>query len=140
MARKAAPKTSKPVPSPIEQPYYLPNEAPWGGFVNIRLSDEQREEFSSWYAANAAHFPSTFDDMLGSGLKATFSYDAEHECYILALQGALMGSSPGDRFVSTSRAGTLNEVIALSVWKHDVLCRGDYGNYRPKDSTFMKWG
>lgn len=123
-----------------EQQYYLPSDSKWGGFINIKLDDDQRAEFYTWLESNTAHYPAAFDDMLGDGLKATFSYDAEHECYILALQGALMGAAPTERFVSTSRAGTLGEVIALTVWKHSELAKGDYGNYRPKDSSFMKWG
>lgn len=140
MARKR--KTpATPEPTPLrEQQYYLPNEAKWGGFINIKLDDEQKADFYSWLEANAAHFSAAFDDMLGDGLKASFSFDAEHECYICSIQGALVGSDPEQRYVSTSRAGSLSEVIALSVWKHVELTQGDYGNYKPKDSSFMKWG
>lgn len=140
MARKKAAAQAPKANPAIEQPYYLPADAPWGGFINIKLDDDQRAEFFTWLEVNAAHYPSAFDDLLGAGMKATFSFDAEHECYILSLQGALTGASPEQRFVSTSRAGTLNEVIALTVWKHFELAKGDYGNYRPKDSSFMKWG
>lgn len=140
MARKPRSTKSTNPPQLKRQQYYLPNDAPWGGFINIKVDDDQKAEFYSWFEANGAHYPALFDDMLGDGLKASFSYDAEHQCYMLALQGALLGASPEERFVSTSRAGTLSEVIALTVWKHAELTRGDYGNYRPKDSSFMKWG
>lgn len=140
MARKA--KTTQPPVTPPErrQQYWLDNEAPWGGFINIKIDDEQKAEFYGWLEANAAHYNAAFDDMLGDGLKASFSFDAAHDCYILSLQGALVGSDPGKRYVSTSRAGTLGEVVALTVWKHLELSKGDYGNYQPKDSSFMKWG
>lgn len=140
VARK--PRSNKPAekaPSRGQQ-YHLPNEAPWGGFINIKIDDEQKAEFFAWVEANAAHYSALFDDMLGDGLKASFSFDAEHECYILSLQGALLGSDPTKRYVSTSRAGTLPEVIALTVWKHVELAKGDYGNFSPKDSSFMRWG
>ena len=140
MARKKTTPQTPPVSSKRQQQYHLPNDAKWGGFINIKLDDEQKAEFYAWLEANAAHYSATFDDMLGDGLKASISYDAEHECYILSLQGALVGNSPEERFVSTCRAGTLSEVIALTVWKHTDLTGGDYGNYKPKDSSFMKWG
>ena len=137
--RKSSPKVV--LPSTTErQPYYLPNDAPWGGFINIRLDEEQKGEFFEWMAAHVAHYPAYFDDLIGAGLKATFSYDVENDCYILALQGGLVGSMSGSRFVSTSRAGTMSEVIALTVWKHIILTEGDYGNFKPRDLTFMKWG
>lgn len=140
MARKAKKSPVQSQPVQREQQYHLENDAPWGGFINIRLEDEQKDEFYLWLEANATHYPAAFDDMLGDGVKVSFAYDAAHECYICTVMGALVGSASADRFASTSRAGTLNEVIALSVWKHYELCGGDYGNYRPKDSKFMSWG
>lgn len=126
--------------SPDRQPYLLDNEAPWGGFINIRLEDEQKAEFFAWYEENKPNVAPYFEEMLGAGIKASISYDADHECYVMALTGALMGSTPGSRFCSSSRAASLSEVTALSVWKHVVLARGDYGNYRPKGGGFMSFG
>lgn len=111
-----------------------------GGFINIRLDDEQKREFYSWLEANAAHYSAAIDDMLGAGVKLTLAYDAEHQAYIVTVTGALVGSAPNKRFASTSRAGTLPEALALTVWKHTALTEGDYGNYSPKDSTWMTWG
>lgn len=136
-------KSSSRLPTPAAaapQPYFLPTEAPWGGFINIRLGEEQKAEFYLWLEANVAHYFALFTDMLGAGLKSTVSYDHAHGAFILALTGALMGSDPSSRFCSSSRAASLDEVIALTVWKHYELARGDYGNYRPKDGTFMHWG
>jgi hypothetical protein len=131
----------KPIePENVRQPYLLDNEAPWGGFINIRLDDEQTEQFFAWYEENKPNVAPYFDEMLGAGIKASVSYDAAHQCYVMALTGALMGSTPKSRFCSTSRASTLPEVTALSVWKHVVLARGDYGNYRPKGGGFMSFG
>lgn len=135
-------KKSKPA-SPAYNPpddYRLDNDAPWGGFINIRLDDEQKTAFFIWLEQNSAHYPALFDDMLGQGVKITIAYDLEHSAYILTSTGALVGSDPKKRFASTSRAGSLNEAIALTVWKHFELTQGDYGNYRPKDSAFMSWG
>lgn len=140
MARQKKKSSTPASPVSPEQQYHLENDAPWGGFINIRLDDDQKEEFHLWHQENAAHFPAAFEDMLGDGVKVSFSYDAPHQCYVCSVMGALVGSDAGSRYASTSRAGTMPEVIALSVWKHYVLCGGDYGNYRPKDSSFMSWG
>jgi len=135
-------KTSDPVEEERKsrQPYLLPNEAPWGGFINIRLDEEQTAQFFSWEEENREHVSGYFDEILGAGVKASFSYDATHECFILAITGALMGSTPGSRFCSTSRAASFFLVMALTVWKHVVLARGDYGNYRPRGGGFMSFG
>lgn len=140
MPAKKKTTVSVPPVRPSNQPYYLPSDAAWGGFINIRLDDNQKAEFLAWYEKNyEVVFPNLID-LLGSGIKATFSFDAEHDCFICAIQGALVGEAGNDRFVSTSRASSLVEVVALTVWKHTVLARGDYGNYRPKSGSFMSWG
>lgn len=140
MARKASPKPAPEVPLGQVQPYLLDNEAPWGGFINIRLDDAQREEFFAWEQENSVHVSAYFDEMLGAGIKASLSYDATNQCYIVAVTGALVGSSPLSRFCSTSRAATLPQVLALTVWKHVFLAKGDYGNYRPKGGSFLSFG
>lgn len=127
-------------PDGVRQPYFLESDAPWGGFINIRLSDQQKEEFHAWQEDNHEFSARYFDEMLGSGIKASFSYDAHNECYVLAVTGALVLDIASSRFCSTSRAGSMAEVVDLTVWKHDVLARGNYGNYKPKTGAFLSWG
>jgi len=140
MPRKNNNKPDVPPVVPYVQPYALSEKAQWGGFINVRLSDEQRLEFKEWVVDNSKDVPALYIDMLGNGCKITHSFDHLHNCFILSVTGALVGADRSSRFVSTSRAGDLNEAIALTVWKHHVLTRGDYGNYRPHDSGFMSWG
>ena len=124
----------------VNQPLSVPDKAEWGGFINIRLSETQKEEFFSWYEGNPVGVGAMLDDLLGSGAKVTLAFDAHNGCFIASVTGALLADSPGVRFVSTSRASTMTEVTALTVWKHFLLVRGDYGNYRPRDNNFMSWG
>lgn len=140
MSRKPKNTPAEPNPQAPKQQYAVPNDAEWGGFINIRLDEEQKELYFSWLRENATAAPALFLDMLGEGIKATLSFDLEHSTFIVAITGSLLGSAPGKRFVSTSRSADLNDAIALTVWKHIVLTRGDYGNYRPKDSSWMSWG
>lgn len=137
MPGKRKPKSS-PAPKVERGIYYLDGEAPWGGFINIRLDDEQKSEFLVWYEDNAKNVAQYWDDLLGEEPKTSMVYDREHSCYIVTVSGALVGGST-ERYVSSSRAGTLLEAMALSVWKHFVLAEGDYGNYRT-NGTFMSWG
>lgn len=140
MARKTSSKPPSNSAGDNRQPLSVPDKAEWGGFINIRLSDDQREEFFAWYEQNPVGATAMLEDLLGAGAKVTFSFDAQHECYIVSVTGALLADSPGVRFVSTSRASTMMEVVALTVWKHFLLVRGDYGKYRPRDDSFMRWG
>ena len=139
MARKKK-ETSNAQKPPIEQGiYHLDNEAAWGGFINIRLDEEQKSSFHAWFADNATTVAGYVDDVLAEGMKVSLAYDRENQCYIATFTGALVGNS-NERYVATSRAGTLNECLGLAVWKHFYIADGDYGNFRPKTSTMMSWG
>lgn len=140
MARKSASQKASLENLQKKQPYHLENDAPWGGFLNIRLTDEQRDNFFVWYRDASVNVEAALDEMLGLGCKLTFAFDGEHDCYICSVTGGLVGENRSHRYTSTSRASTYHEALALTVWKHYVLCEGDYGNYSPRTHEFMKWG
>jgi len=118
--------------------YYCDAEAVWGGFINIRLDDEQKSEFFTWLEGNAQHVSGYVEDLLGEEAKLTMVYDRANQCFVVTVAGTLVGGS-SERYVSSSRAGTLPEALALTAWKHFVLADGDYGNYRTNGSM-MSWG
>lgn len=140
MSRKTSPRKSVPPVPGSDQPYNLPNDAKWGGFINIRLDEEQKNSFLEWFADGSPHVEQSVDDMLAMGLKFSLSFDGTNQCVVCSVTGSLVGSDPEGRYTSTSRASSRNEALGLTVWKHYALCAGDYGNYSPKSSTFMSWG
>lgn len=119
--------------------YWLPNDAAWGGFINIRLDDEQKQTFFTWFADAGTAIHTLLDDVLIEGMKVAFAYDRENQCYIVTFTGALVGNS-NERYCATSRAGTLTECLGLAVWKHFYLADGDYGNFKPKTGQLNNWG
>lgn len=137
--RKPKAKAETSVQPIVHGIYYCPPDAAWGGFVNIRLDDEQKENFLGWFEVNAGRTSELVDDLLGQSAKVALAFDAENQCYIATVTGALVSNS-NERYVATSRAASLTEALGLAVWKHFYLCEGDYGNYKPRGSTFMKWG
>lgn len=133
-------KTTKlPVPQTEHGKFYVPSDAEWGGFINIRLEDEDKAKFDLWWSEHRTDAWSAFDDMLGEGMKVSLAYDAENECYICSLTGNGWKDSV-KRWCMTTRAGTMDEVIALAMWKHYVLSDGDWGDYAPKTGRKKSWG
>lgn len=140
MARPKKTKTTLPEKPAVHRgAYWLPNDATWGGFINMRLDDEQRGDFNVWFSENSVEISRLLDDAVGDGVKFGLAYDDEHECYISTFTGALVGGS-NERYTCTSRAATMVEAIGLAAWKHFVLTQGDYGNFKPANATFMSWG
>lgn len=139
MARKRQGVKADEKPKVEQGIYWLPNEATWGGFINIRLDEEQKSTFHTWFEDSSATVSGYVDDVLSEGMKVSIAYDRENQCYITTFTGALVSGS-NERYVATSRAGTLNESLGLAVWKHFYLADGDYGNFKPRTSTMMSWG
>jgi len=107
--------------------FWCSNDAPWGGFINVTVSDEEKSQFQEWLVTNAVHVPGMLDDLVGEGMKYGVAFDRENACYIVTFTGALIEKS-NVRCCVTSRAGTWSECDALAVWKHFVLCAGNYGD------------
>lgn len=126
-SKKSIPSLDTPDKTIKQGKFWLSNDAPWGGFINVSLTDSDKEEFESWLVEHAAEVPSMLDDLLGEGMKYGCAYDRENQCYIATLTGALIEKS-NVRCCVTSRAGTWREADALTVWKHYILCAGDYGD------------
>lgn len=123
----------------VQGVYWLPNDAAWGGFINVRLDDEQKQTFVAWFADAGSSIHQHLEDVLIEGMKVAFAYDRENQCYIVTFTGALVGNS-NERYCATSRAGTLTECLGLAVWKHFYLADGDYGDFKPKTGQLNNWG
>jgi len=124
----------------IEQgTFWLPNDAAWGGFINIRIDDHDKLLFEEWSSNNAQQGIEILDDLMGQGVKLGFSYDRENACYIATLTGALVVGS-NERYCVTSRAGSLVDVIQLAAFKHVVIADGDYGSFRPSTGRMNNFG
>lgn len=107
--------------------YWLPNDAPWGGFINVNVNDSEKEAFGFWVVENERDVPAMLDDLLAEGMKYGVSYDRENECFIVTLTGGLVEKA-NLRCCVTSRSGTHGEAVALAIWKHYILCAGNYGD------------
>lgn len=132
MARKksSSPSVDTPEKNVQQGKYWLPNDATWFGFLNVSLSEAEKEEFHVWHAENEKHVPGYLDELVGEGMKYSCAYDRENECYITTFTGALMDGA-NVRCATTSRAGTWAMADALAVWKHFIYMKQDYTTLRP---------
>lgn len=128
-------------PAPVSNiTYFSPADAEWVGFINIRLSDNQKLEFAAWWEKNDHLVGDAIEELLALGMKVAVSFDFQHDVFIVSVTGNLLIENPPSRASSTSRASSLREAYALVVFKHYVVAKGNYGNFRPKDSSFLSWG
>lgn len=111
----------------------------WGGFLNLRISEEEKTAFERWFAGDGCPMWEMYEQAMIDGLKFSHAWDEDNQCYIASFTGTLI---PGQqtRYATSARAGTYVESIALLCYKHFVLADGDWSNYLPKTGKFMSWG
>jgi hypothetical protein len=107
------------------------DEVPWGGFIDIRLTEEMKQEFARWLNAEPSAVWEEFVETLGQGLKFSLSWDKENECFVASFVGS-SGSLSGWRYALTARSDIWEKAIHLLVFKHVVLLEKDWGRFKPR--------
>lgn len=125
--KQSTPKLDTPGQNVTQGKFWLPNDAPWGGFINVTITDAEKGEYHAWVDENRQNVPSMLDDLVADGMKYGIAFDRENDCYIVTLTGGLVEKA-NLRCCVTSRAGTWADADALAVWKHYILCAGNYGD------------
>lgn len=107
-----------------------PQPGAWGGFINIRLSDADKDAFHQWF--------STLDDdpltgifsLVLEGYKFSLSYAADGEYWTTSLTGEGLGlTGIVERCCLTARAPQVDQAIALLLYKHVVIAKGSWASF-----------
>ena len=129
MPRKPVTKPKK-VDVNASRKYYCAPDAEWGGYVNLKVNENERSDFDGWQIEEAANISPYLEDQAIEGLKLSVSYDAENSTYIATFTGAGCINDPA-RYCLTARSDTLAEATNLLLYKHVVLLDGDWSSYMP---------
>lgn len=132
---KKSPETGKPNKTTTERQI----DPEWGGFLNLKLDEADKERFGTWYAAAETTVGSLLDDAMIDGLKVSIAYDTENECYIATFTGKLIPAHD-TRYAASARAGTYWEAVALMCYKHFVVCEGNWFDFLPHNGKLARWG
>lgn len=122
-----------------QQPFACDSDAPWGGWINIKLDDEQRQAAQDAVDGDDGQLVEALNEIIGAGMKMTVAYDLEHDCWICSFTGALVRADDG-RYTCTTRAASMSEATLLATWKHVYLAKGDYGKFVTSGDNYPTWG
>jgi hypothetical protein len=117
------------------------SEVPWGGYVDLRLDEDDKSQFVVWSNAERQSYWLDFVELLGKGFKFGLSYVVEDDCYIASFTAygeRLIGLN--DRYCLTARSPEWEEAVMLLIFKHLVMARGNWGNFKPKSRKMERFG
>jgi len=120
-----------------QRSFFLKDDATWGGFINIRLDENDKLAFNAWWEQSEQYTSLILEELVSSGIKVTLAFDPENTAWLCSFTGRLVSDSD-ERFVTTTRAGGLSEVIALACYKHVYVVRGVYKRYSNNNKPL--WG
>lgn len=113
----------------------------WGGFVDIRLTDGEKETFHHWHTELGDGIWGELVEVVSSGFKLGLSYDPSGDFYLATLTASgvdVIGLQ--DRYCLTARAPEWAMAIALLLFKHIVIARRDWGAYKPRTGRMENFG
>jgi hypothetical protein len=122
--------------TPVKQDPY-----DWGGFIDVRLTAEDKANFAIWSEDHAASMWTEFQEEIARGFKFSLSYDPKGDFYLACFTGAgeeLIGIDL--RCCLTARAPEWEQSILVLLYKHQELAHGDWGSYRPAQLGFDRLG
>jgi len=93
--------------------------------VNVNLSDEQKMLIKSNVPALKALWEAV-EDWTADNYKVTLSYDDQTDCHAVYLIGK-DNQAVNAGMMLAGYAPTLSGAIAVLLYKHQVVCEGDWG-------------
>jgi len=113
----------------------------WGGFLNMRLSSEQKEEFTHWHRELGDDVWELFLQVLAQGMKFSLVYDADNDTYTASLTNSPRNPcGVSSLYVLSAYAQEWQTAVALVLFKHLYVLGGTWENYRPSRTIQDKFG
>lgn len=134
-------KTPEAKPKVILQPRKGEQADEWGGFVQANLTPIDKALYDEWYGQHHESIQQRIDTHIGLGLKLTVVFDGEHNSYIASYTGRPnTDESLPFRCTLSARSGEFIDALALLVYKHEVICNGDWADFLINGARVSNWG
>jgi len=104
----------------------------WGGYLNMRLSPEQKKDFETWYREMGDDVWELFIQTLMEGMKVSFVYDPDNDTYTVSLMNSPRCTCGVNAlYVLSAYAQDWRVAVALVLYKHYQSRGGDLGTLSP---------
>lgn len=137
--RKGNGKASSHVVGENEGIYWLAADAKFGGYVDLRLTDDAREAFQIWIADPHNDCWKLLEDVVAEGMSFSLKWISESQTFLACLSGKGISNS-NERYVLTARSPVSLEALGLAIYKHYELCRGSWDDFKPSTGQLSIWG
>lgn len=105
-------------------------------FAALRLTEAQKEHFEGWFSNNASEFETIIASFSVTGIKISFSWDDNNDCFIASFTDNNK-KSPNFQKVLTSRAEDWFKALMMNAYKCIVVLDGEPW---PTEKKGNSWG
>jgi len=105
-------------------------------FANISMREDEKNQFMDWYAVARDDIDEWLSQLIDDSYRLTLKFNYNDRCYQTSVT---QQDTKHENFGScmVTRAGSVEEVILLTLWKIFVLCEG--GEW-PSEQQRSLWG
>jgi len=114
---------------------------PWGGYLNMRLTEEQKRQFQLWYEQMKDDVWELFLQSLMEGMKFSLTYDSNTDTYTACLTNSpRCPCGVTSLYVLSAFAQDWRIATAILIFKHYQLLGGTWENFRPSRTVQDNFG
>lgn len=104
-------------------------------YVNLELSDRDREPLAEWVKASKAEIWSMAESMANAEYQFSLKWDDKFSCFLVNVT-CMDKNSPNFGGVMPSRSDALEEAFIIAIYKHYVVCKEQW----PIGEGRARWG
>lgn len=107
-------------------------QSSWVGFVDIKLTNEEKEQFSAW-DVNDEDLWIIFEDVIRTGHKVAVTYNKQNDNFVASFTG-LEANKTNAGYTLSAFAPNWYAAVRVLVFKHSMILEGDFGNAKGRKS------
>lgn len=110
----------------------------WRGFININLDHSDKQHVADFKSENGGKPWQMTGAMVEHGYKFSFSWDGRSGAFMCAMR-CDNENDDNAGYCITSRARDISETLWICLYKHHVICDGEWTQYAKREDADV-WG
>lgn len=109
-----------------------------GGYINIELDADERTECRTWMEQPEVQ-ANAMQQIVDDKYQLKVSYDPSNDCYVCYVSGHWKLNKPDADWTLSGRGSTVDRAIGQALYKHYVICKGSWEEFKERPTREQNW-
>lgn len=115
------------------------NQVVWDGFIDISLTDDQKDAFRQWRLDTETELPGMLESIAVAGHKITLNYVQSNDNFSASITGQLRGVA-GTAQTASAFGRDVTTALQMICFKHFVIAHEDWTTVAAQPSVKDEFG